>query len=131
MLEFKWDDSYSVDNDEIDGHHKKLIALFNEVAKLVEQDKTAPLFSSIRVISELNVYAIFHFQEEEKLMETGGYPDLDNHKELHQSFIKQIEKFKEDYLNNDPLVNYEIFSFLSDWIIKHIINQDSQYMPYI
>ncbi len=131
MLEFTWDESYSVENDEIDGHHKKLIALFNEVGKLVEQDKNAPLFSSIRVISELNVYAVFHFKEEESLMAKGGYPDLEFHKKLHNNFIAQIEKFKDNYLNNDPLVNYELFSFLSDWIIKHIIHEDSKYVPYI
>lgn len=131
MLEFKWQESYSVGNDDLDNHHRKLIALFNEVAKLVEQDKEAPLFSSIRVISELNVYAVFHFKEEEKLMEAVGYDRLSLHKEKHAEFIAKVRQFKDDYMHNDPLVNFEMFNFLSDWIVNHIMEEDALYSDHI
>ena len=131
MVDFLWNDSYSVNNDEIDTHHKKLFSLFAEVAKLVDQDKDTPDFSSLRVISELNVYSVFHFNEEEKLMQAGEYPELEEHKLLHKEFIDKIQKFKDDYMKSDPLVNYEMFNFLSDWIVKHILEVDSRYSDYI
>lgn len=131
MEEFKWDPSFSVDNEDLDNHHKKLIGLFNEMAALIERDQNTPLFSTIKVISELNIYAIFHFKEEEKLMEEANYPDLDNHKFLHMEFIAKVNKFKDDYLRNDSLLNYELFDYLSDWVIKHIIDEDSKYKEYL
>lgn len=131
MMKFEWTDNYSVLNDEIDNHHKRLIGLFNQVGELIEKDKNTPLFSSIKVISELNVYAIFHFKEEEKLMEVGHYPNIEEHKKIHKEFIQQVQKFKSNYLENDPLVNYEIFNYLSDWILQHIAIEDSKYKEYI
>ncbi len=131
MEEFKWKDSYSVGNEDIDRHHKKLLALFNELALLIEKDDETHRFSSIKVISELNVYAVFHFKKEEKLMEAGNYNNLDKHKELHKDFIAQVNKFKDNYFNNDPLVNYEMFNYLSNWILTHVLVEDAKYIDYI
>lgn len=131
MEEFKWDPSFSVNNEDIDNHHKKLINIFNEMASLIENEQDTPLFSTIKVISELNIYAIFHFKEEEKLMEEADYPDLENHKAIHQEFIDKVSKFKDEYLHNDPLLNFEIFNYLSEWVLNHIIEEDSKYSEYI
>jgi hemerythrin len=131
MEEFVWSQTMSVNNDAIDGHHKKLIQLFNEVGMLIELDQKTPLFSTIKVVSELNVYAIFHFREEERLMEQGDYPELAEHKKLHEAFIEKLNHFKEGYMKSDPLVNYELFDFLSRWIVDHIMTEDMKYEAYI
>jgi len=131
MKEFEWINNMTVNNDTIDGHHKKLIQLFNEVGRLIESDQAIPLFSTIKILSELNVYAIFHFKEEEKLMEAGNYPNIVEHKQLHKLFIEKLAVLKEEYLHNDMLVNYELFNFLSQWVLDHIINEDSKYKDYI
>lgn len=131
MLNFIWSESLSVGNPVIDEHHQRLINLFNEVGHLVESEQKTPLFSTIKVISELNVYAIFHFKEEERLMELSNYPELDSHKRLHVEFIDNMTKFKDEYLHSDPLVNYELFDFLSKWILEHIMNEDQKYSEYI
>lgn len=131
MEEFKWDPSFSVNNESVDKHHKKLIDLFNEMAALVENEQETSLFSTIKVISELNIYALFHFKEEEKLMEAGDYPGLEDHKVLHEEFIAKVAKFKDEYMHNDPLLNFDMFNYLSDWVIKHIIEEDSKYKDYI
>lgn len=131
MIEFVWSESLSVGNPVIDEHHQRLIRLFNEVGQLVENEQKIPLFSTIKVISELNVYAIFHFKEEERLMEINNFPELEAHKLLHNEFIDTLTKFKDEYLHSDPLVNYELFDFLSKWILEHIMNEDQKYSEYI
>lgn len=131
MTQFEWKDQYSVFNEHIDTHHKKLISLFNEIGTLIQGDDDVPLFSTIKVISELNIYAIFHFKEEEKLMEQGNYPQLEAHRKSHAAFIQKVKDFKEEYMNNDPLVNYDIYKFLSDWLVKHILTEDAEYIDYI
>lgn len=131
MEEFVWTNSMSVNNESIDNHHKKLIQLFNEVGHLIELDQNTPLFSTIKVISELNVYAIFHFREEEKLMLEGSFPELEEHKMKHKEFVDTLIRLKDEYMKNDPLVNYELFDFLSHWIVEHIMSDDSKYVDYI
>jgi len=53
------------------------------------------------------------------------------HKLLHKEFIEKLAVLKEEYMHNDMLVNYELFNFLSQWVLDHIINQDSKYKEYI
>lgn len=132
MINFEWKDEYSVSNKLIDSHHKKLISLFNEIGIIISSEPdTTSITSTIKVVSELNVYTIFHFREEEKLMEKGNYPDLENHKKLHAGFVEKIKLFKDGYMNNDNLVNYDIYEFLSNWLINHILIEDIKYIDYI
>jgi len=128
---FDWDEKLSVGNEEIDTHHKKLIQLFNEVGTLIDAKEETPLYSTIKVLSELNLYTIFHFRKEEKLMEAAHYPLLEEHKKLHDNFIKKVQELKDNYIENDPLINYEMYNYLSEWIIHHIMQVDSKYRDYI
>lgn len=131
MVKFIWAESMSVGHPTIDEHHQKLIDLFNEVGQLIETEQKTPLFSTIKIISELNIYAIFHFKEEERLMEINGFPDLEAHCKLHEEFAAKLFKFKEEYLHRDPLVNYELFDYLSQWILEHIMLEDQKYSEYL
>ena len=35
-------------------------------------------------------YTEFHFGEEEKLMESVNYPEIEKHKEKHKEFVKTV-----------------------------------------
>ncbi len=132
MERITWQDSYSVHNDILDGHHKKLFQLFDEIYDILEGgDAETPTYSPLKVISELNVYALFHFKEEEKLMEEIQFSELDAHRKQHEYFIEKIHEFKKQYKANDTLINYDLYYFLSHWLIQHIIQVDSKYMDYI
>jgi hemerythrin len=126
-----WDKKFSVHNDSLDAHHKQLFELCNEMFKQIDQESKTPVYSTAKVISELHMYAIFHFAEEEKLMEKYDFPKLDEHKKLHQGFIQKLAQLKEQYENDDVLVDYDILNFLSDWLIYHILEVDSEYIDYI
>lgn len=129
MLNYTWTDDYSVGNIVLDDHHKNLLNLFNGAYDLIINDK--PAEQTIKLISELKVYSIFHFNEEEKLMENAQFPYLAEHKIEHQKFIAEVEKFKNQIGGNTRDLNEEIFIFLSDWLIKHIQKTDKLYMDYV
>ena len=126
-----WDEKFSVHNEALDKHHKRLFELCNETFKLIDQENKIPVYSTAKVISELYLYAIFHFSEEEKLLEQSNYPKLEAHKKLHQSFIDKLDQLKKQYENDDVLIDYDILNFLSDWLIYHILEVDSGYTDYI
>ncbi len=126
-----WDEKFSVHNTTLDEHHKRLFELCNEMFNLIDQENKTPIYSTAKVISELHMYAIFHFTEEEKLMEQNNFPKIEEHKKLHQAFIDKISQLKEQYENDDVLVDYDILNFLSDWLIYHILEVDSEYADYI
>lgn len=129
MLNYSWSDDYSVGNPILDDHHKNLLNLFNSAYELIIHDK--PAEQTIKLISELKVYSIFHFTEEEKLMAKAAYPELDNHIKEHKKFIAEVEKFKDQISDNTRELNEEIFIFLSDWLISHIQKTDKRYMDHL
>lgn len=131
MEQFVWKEEYSVGNQHMDSHHKKLIRLIEEIGHIIRQDDDTMIYSTVKIISELKVYAIFHFTEEEHLMEAASYPDLAFHKEQHKAFIKKIESLKSDYLNNIELINNDIFHFLKNWLSHHILELDQKYVEYL
>jgi len=125
----QWDDSMSVGNQHIDEQHQILIDTINQLAS-AESQNDRPVVSMI--IDELVSYAAFHFQYEERLIELGGYPELDKHRSIHQSFVKWIAKVREEFLyRRRAQFGEHILSFLRDWLRDHILGDDQRYRPYI
>ncbi len=82
---------------------------------------------TIKLLSELKVYSIFHFNEEEKLMRNSNYEGIDAQVIQHKKFIDEVEKFKSQIGDNTRELNEEIFIFLSNWLINHIQKIDMLY----
>ena len=129
MYQYSWSQEYSVGNDTIDGHHQHLFDLFNDSYNLLIASPSSS--QTQKLISDLRLYTIFHFKEEEKAFMATSYPLIDEHLKLHHYFIEQLTHF-EDLLKTDPdAINEELFLFLNQWLIEHIQKQDRGYMSYI
>lgn len=120
---------YSVQNSVLDDHHKNLLKLFNDAYDLIISN--APVENTIKLLSELKVYSIFHFSEEEKLMRAANYPYYEEHVKEHKKFIEDITKFKDAISEQTAELNEEIFLFLSDWLIHHIQKTDRKYIEFL
>lgn len=125
----QWSDSMSVGNLHIDEQHKILIDTINQLAS-AESQNDRPVVSMI--IDELVSYAAFHFQYEEQLIETGGYPELDRHRRIHQSFVDWITDIREEFIfHRRAQFGERILNFLRDWLRDHILREDQCYHRYI
>lgn len=124
-MDYTWNQSYSVGNETIDDQHKKLLSLFDDASNLLQNHGSK--VDTIKLISELLVYSIFHFTEEEKLMELSGYSELEAHKKSHAYFIDQVNEFKSKSISSDETLNEDIFMFLAEWIVNHIKVDDQNY----
>lgn len=129
MLNYSWSDEYSVNNSVLDDHHKNLLKLFNDAYTLIIND--GPPEKTTELLSELKVYSIFHFSEEEKLMKKTNFDGLDAHIVEHKKFIAEVKKYKSELGGNTREINEEIFIFLSDWLISHIQKTDKLYIDQI
>ncbi|MCF8018535.1 MAG: bacteriohemerythrin [Vallitaleaceae bacterium] len=129
MLNYTWSMDYSVQNSVLDDHHKNLLKLFNDAYDLIISN--APVENTIKLLSELKVYSIFHFSEEEKLMRAANYPYYEEHVKEHKKFIEDITKFKDAISEQTAELNEEIFLFLSDWLIHHIQKTDRKYIEFL
>lgn len=122
----QWDETMSVGDPKLDSQHQTLIDLINNAFEAIQRHDEHLLSE---LIDQMREYAVMHFHFEEDQMERNGYPDLDRHRELHDSFNDQVDKFQQDLFSKTNLS--QIFVFLSRWLTTHIMSEDKQYMPFM
>ena len=125
MLNYSWSEGYSVGDPILDGHHKSLLNMFNEISALLTKDKATD--ELLELVTKLKEYTEHHFSAEEVRMEASNYPDLASHREKHKVFVNQIESSYNRISDNPDEVTEDLFIFLSQWLITHIQKDDQNY----
>jgi hemerythrin len=118
-----WDDSLAVGVEEIDGQHKSIIALINDLAATQGRDDDAGTAKALRF---LRTYIHDHFELETELMLDLGYPGLEAHRQQHELFANHVIFFeieKEFGVVSEQMLT-DILVFLKDWFLTHITQED-------
>lgn len=130
---FIWQDNFSVKVPLLDAQHKKLLDIGNRLHHLYESYDGSDNYDEIvSTIDELYKYTKYHFIEEERLMQSFGFKDLDNHKIQHQKFIDYLEGLNIDDIDarqHDSLK--DLTTFIAGWVFKHISSEDFKYSDLI
>ena len=122
MKDIVWSDILSVEVDEIDEDHRKLVNIFNILNHAVMEGESAEYLAA--VLEELINCTVWHFSHEERLMLKHGYPEMEAHKVEHQELIKSARKLQQELLQaNKPVAEEEIV-FLERWLTEHILTFD-------
>lgn len=126
----EWSGEYSVDIDELDAHHHRLFDILNELFDLMSEGANDQKI--IRVLEELLDYTHYHFDEEEKIMEKMGYPDLEAHRLYHQQFIEKMKEFYASAQSGMAIfVATKVANAGLEWLKSHILTVDHQYADYM
>ncbi len=118
---FKWQESYSVSNANIDAEHQIFIKLINKL--IAAHNEGRDDFYCGRLSLEIQKYAEFHFISEENFMIDIDYPLLEEHQVKH---ILLLEKFNIElnYVELGQRSYAELIKFLEDWLKGHTIMED-------
>lgn len=127
-VNIKWKEEWESRNPVIDEEHRGLVECANSLLYLflaeVEKDEIMPEVN--KVLDAI----IKHFHDEEQILLEMGYPDYENHAEIHKTLLDKVFQFKKSY-QADDLKLAEFFSFIvNDLIIGHIQNADTDFFPY-
>ncbi|HEY0832436.1 MAG TPA: bacteriohemerythrin [Azospirillum sp.] len=129
MSLISWDDKFSVGIREFDDAHKRLMDLLNQLWDANEARQGADVMG--RILSELVNYTASHFAEEEALFRKWDYPVLHRHHDIHEKLkdtaIRLQRKFEQE---GSDVISDEVFDFLRDWLVKHILGEDMQYKSF-
>jgi hemerythrin len=117
-----WDESLSVEVDEIDEDHRRLVDLFNILSHAVAEGEAADYIEA--VLEELISCTIWHFRHEERLMLLHKYSDFAAHKTEHLELIDSVEELQLTFHQENRLLTNENIDYLSDWLTGHILGQD-------
>jgi hemerythrin len=129
MAVIKWRDSYNTGVEAVDLEHRKLVTLIEAMHTSI-RDKE-PKDSIERVVNEIVDYTQSHFVNEELLMHNEQYPQFADHKVEHQNLIEEVDVFKERLLSNFPDGRQDLYRFLREWLINHILESDKKFAAYV
>ena len=121
---------YMTGIDLIDDEHRQLFAYANQVYELLQEEFMPDKYDNIAdVLQKLRDYTKQHFSDEEAYMESIGYKRIFSQKVQHQEFINHLEKWNLqdiDNSENQDAVIAEMLEFLTDWLVHHIMEQDTK-----
>jgi hemerythrin-like metal-binding protein len=129
MSFMEWSEKLVTGVKECDDQHKKLVSLINELYDAMKQGKGKEVID--KALDELVKYADYHFTTEETLMSKYGYPELAAHKREHEYFKNKIKEFLDKKAKGEVTLSVEVMSFLKDWLLKHLMETDKKYGPFL
>lgn len=129
-----WRNGMSVGNDVIDHDHHFMVNFLNTIELLLQTPENKEML--LEVFDQLHEYSINHFRREESIQRKIEYPKSIHHRNEHSSLLEKLEKLQSDIKNlnsNEELEEKadEIITFLRNWLINHVLDEDMQLKPYL
>ena len=129
MKDIVWGQVLSVEVDEIDEDHRKLLDIFNILNHSLIDGESPDYLTA--VLEELINCTIWHFSHEERLMLKYGYNEIEEHKAMHQELINSAKELQHKILQADKPIADEDVVFLERWLIEHILTDDMRLGAYL
>jgi len=124
MPNFIWRDNHSVNVEEIDTQHKKILELVNNLHTSVEARLDKNKLEEMLI--DLVEYTRMHFATEEKYMKEHDYSDLNNHHNEHRTLLQHLEHLVAAVSNGKHPTFYSDYDISSDWAMVHIMEYDKK-----
>jgi len=129
MALLAWDNGFSVGVKAIDDQHKGLFGIVDELYAAMMQRQAKSVTGPL--LNKLVNYTQVHFSAEEKMMQATDYPHLIQHRARHLDLTRQVGEFMTRYEHGDGSLNIHLLRFLSDWLTRHIQQEDKEYGPWL
>jgi hemerythrin len=129
-----WSEELATGINEIDAQHRTLLA---KIAALEQAGHDGNLRRALDTMEFLPGYVSNHFTAEEGLMLSAGYAGLDEHRALHEAFVREYVRRKTEFEANRSLVSLLLGlsdwlnAWLNAWLHEHIRGADTQMANYL
>ena len=120
-----WGKEFEIGVPEMDKQHQRWIEIINNFYDNLERTNVENKLKEM--INEVLDYTHYHFSEEEKLMESIGFSELDGQKKMHETITGRMKEYKRKIDNNEMLMSITVTNELKDWLKNHIMVEDKKY----
>jgi len=130
-MSITWKESFKIGIVEIDVQHRELFSRLDHLeAALKSGHGREMVFTTFHFLDN---YVQRHFRAEEELQSLYRYPHLPMHAAEHAAFKKRLKVLEERLTREDPseTLAAQISSLLTNWLINHVTNLDSELTGYI
>ena len=129
MKDIVWGKVLSVQVEEIDEDHRKLVDIFNILNHALMEGESPDYLKA--VLEELINCTVWHFSHEERLMLKYNYKEMEEHKAMHQELIKSAKELQSNILQAENPITDEDVEFLEHWLTEHILTDDMRLGAYL
>lgn len=123
----RFDSRFIVGIDQVDMEHRRLFEIAGRVHDSLAAEGDAALEAARSAVTELLDYTATHFANEEQLMESAGYPELEVHRSLHRNLIAQAREMEMRAEFGERHVPIELNRFIYTWLVDHIMDNDRKF----
>jgi hemerythrin len=123
-MQIEWHKDLELGINQIDAQHRQLVNIINHL-DFSKKKSDAQVIRN--VFLGLQKYTHQHFTFEENLMCSHDFSGFDMHRLCHIDFTDKIESCYENFLHNEPFAVNKALEYLNDWLISHILIEDSKY----
>lgn len=125
-MNLEWNDNLVSGIEELDNQHKHLFNLVKVTSKDMNRQTV------LNVIHFATTYLQMHLDMEESYMEKFEYPDLEEHKKIHQNIKQKHKEFLLKMSQNSAEAIAPIAKEILDgWIVDHIKTHDAKMIKHI
>jgi hemerythrin-like metal-binding protein len=112
---------------EMDSQHDYCYRLFDAISPVAATGDTVRFG---KLLHEIEMYVMFHFECEEHLMRLYEFPGFGVHQSDHEQLYRRMIPFLDDF--DAGALNPSAYSaFLIGWLMEHSAISDSEYVKWI
>jgi hemerythrin len=129
-----WDESLAIGNAVIDDDHRSMMALINalEAAAAADDIDCDEVGRTLYALASL---CHDHFDREEALQLSVGYPDYEAHRVGHDMLRRRLDSASAHYRQACSEVRSGMVRTLGDslatWLVRHIVRTDVELKPFV
>ena len=125
-----WNESFSVGNVVLDGDHRILITLINQLLDATDTGQSREVVGSI--LNALSEYVEQHFRREEGMFLRGGFPEAEAHIRLHRALEDRLSDARDRWRKGErEALREDVLTLLKKWLTEHILVADKSYGPWV
>jgi hemerythrin len=114
-----WTPKLAINVPAIDAQHQELFKRSDELLEAMRGGKGPEEVK--RLLDYLEQYVTVHFGAEERLMQSRRYPELGNHRQLHEEFKREFKSIKEAVAKaTGSSATLRLNSLMGVWLVQHI-----------
>jgi len=126
-----WHDGYKVGIETIDNQHRHLFEIADTLYSVITSGEPPTKEAVKALLDQCADYVKLHFSHEEELMDATQYPSSSGHKKAHITFTAAVKNVIKDFTEGKDIDLVELYAFISDWLVEHIILVDRSLGSYL
>jgi hemerythrin-like metal-binding protein len=121
---FPWSQKYQVGITFVDIQHEQLVDIINALHQAMVAGQGRQVVG--KAVEKLILYAQAHFNEEEKVLESCGYPEFPALHIENERLKYAVMVFHQKLMTYELGLNDAAMGFLKDWLAEHIHSVDTK-----